>query len=79
MGSRHMMKRLRKEGFKVGTYRTHLLMKKLGLIVKHKHRFVLTTDNKHSYPIAPNILDPQFNPAKPNQVWTTDITYTWTL
>ena len=54
-------------------------MKKLGLIVKPRRRFVLTTDSKHSYPIAPNILDRQFNPAQPNQVWTTDITYIWTL
>jgi len=79
MGSRRMMKQLRKEGFKVDRYRVRLLMKKLGLIVKRKRRFVLTTDSKHSYPIAPNILDRQFNPAQPNQVWTTDITYIWTL
>jgi transposase InsO family protein len=79
MGSRRMMKQLRKEGFKAGRYRVRLLMKKLGLIVKRKRRFVLTTDSKHSYPIAPNILDRQFNPVQPNQVWTTDITYIWTL
>lgn len=27
----------------------------------------------------PKRLDRQFNVAKPNQVWTTDITYIWTL
>lgn len=79
MGSRRMMKQLRKEGFQVGRYRIRLLMKKLGLVVKRKRRFVLTTDSKHSCPIAPNILERQFNPKKPNQVWTTDITYIWTL
>ena len=78
MGSRRMMKQLRKEGFQAGRYRIRLLMKQLGLIVKRNRRFVLTTDSKHSYPIAP-ILDRQFNPAQPNQVWTTDITYIWTL
>jgi len=79
MGSRRMMKQLCKEGFQVGRYRVCRLMKKLGLVVKRKRRFVLTTDSKHSYPIAPNILDRQFNPVQPNQVWTTDITYIWTL
>lgn len=74
-----MMKQLRKEGFQVGRYRIRLLMKKLGLPVKRKRRFVLTTDSKHSCQIAPNILDRQFNPKKPDQVWTTDITYIWTF
>ncbi|PXW79687.1 integrase-like protein [Nitrosomonas sp. Nm84] len=55
------------------------LMKKLGLVVKRKRRFVLTTDSKYSCPIAPNILDRQFSPGRPNQVWATDITYIWTL
>ena len=79
MGSRRMKKQLRKEGFQVGRYRVRQLMKKLGLVVKRKFRFVLTTESKHSCQIAPNILNRQFNPAKPNQVWTTDITYIWTL
>jgi len=48
LGSRRMIKQLRKEGFKVGRYRVRLLMKKLELIVKRKRRFVLTTDSKHS-------------------------------
>ena len=38
-----MMKQLRKEGFKIGRYRVHTLMKKLNLVVKRKKRFVLTT------------------------------------
>ena len=79
MGSRRMMKQLRKEGFQSGRYRIRFLMKKLGLVVKRKRRFVLTTDSKHSCPIAPNILDRQFSPGRPNQVWATDITYIWTL
>ena len=79
MGSRRMMKQLRKEGFWVGRYRVRRLMEKLGLIVKRKRRFILTTDSKHSYPVAPNILSRQFNPAQLNQVWATDITYIWTL
>jgi putative transposase len=79
MGSRRMKKQLCKEGFQIGRYKIRQLMKKLGLVVKRKQRFILTTDSKHSLPVAPNLLNRQFNPAQPNQVWTTDITYIWTL
>jgi transposase InsO family protein len=38
----------------------------------------VTTDSKHNLPVAPNLLDRNFNPEAPNQVWTSDITYLWT-
>jgi transposase InsO family protein len=79
LGSRQMMKQLRKEGFQIGRYRVCKLMKRLGLVVKRKKRFVLTTDSKHTYPVAENQLNRHFSPAISNQVWTTDITYIWTM
>lgn len=79
LGSRQMMKQLRKEGFEIGRYRVRSLMKKLSLEVKRKKRFVLTTDSKHKQPVAENLLNREFNPEEKNQVWTTDITYIWTL
>lgn len=79
LGSRQMMKQLRKEGFSIGRYRTRKLMARLKLVVKCKPRYTNTTDSKHTQPVADNVLDRQFQPATPNQVWTTDITYIWTL
>lgn len=79
LGSRQLMKQLRKEGFKIGRYRVRRLMKKLGLVVKRKKRFVLTTDSNHKEPVADNLLNREFAPAARNQAWTTDITYIWTL
>jgi len=79
LGSRRLMKLLRKEGFEIGRYRVHKLMKKLGLVVKHKKRFTLTTNSKHQLPVADNLLNRDFSPSAKNQVWTTDITYIWTL
>lgn len=79
LGSRQMMQQLRKEGFELGRYRVRSLMKQLGLSVKNKKRFVLTTDSSHSEPVAENLLNRQFSPKSKNQVWTTDITYIWTL
>ncbi|WP_319004731.1 IS3 family transposase, partial [Microbulbifer variabilis] len=79
LGSRRLTKLLRKEGFEVGRYRIRKLMKKLGLAVKGKKRFRLTTDSNHQLPVAENLLNRDFSPSTKNQVWTTDITYIWTL
>ena len=79
LGSRQLMKQLRKEGFEIGRYRVRKLMKKLGLVVKRKRRFVLTTDSNHALPVAENVLNRDFTPAQKNRVWTTDITYIWTM
>jgi len=60
------MKLLRKEGFKIGRYRVRKLMKKLGLAVKRKKRFTLTTDSKHQLPIAEHLLNRNFSPRAKN-------------
>lgn len=47
-----------------------------GLRVQRARAFrVSTADSDHALPIAPNLLDRNFSPAAPNQVWLTDITY----
>ena len=38
-------------------------------------KFKATTDSNHKRPVAENLLDRQFNPQRPNQVWLADITY----
>lgn len=79
LGSRGMIKQLRKEGFVIGRYRARRLMKQLGLVVKVKRRYRVTTQSKHDLPVAPNVLNREFNPAQPNQAWVSDITYVWTV
>lgn len=54
-------------------------MGELGLKAKAPRRYKVTTDSRHSFPIAPNVLDRQFDVSEPNKVWTADITYIWTL
>ena len=34
-----------------------------------------TTDSKHAHPIAPNVLERDFNATAPNQKWLADLTY----
>jgi putative transposase len=78
-GSRRMSKALKAEGFAVGRFRARSLMKKAGLEVKRPKRFKKTTDSRHQLPVAPNLLNQQFQVDQPNQVWCGDITYLWTL
>jgi transposase InsO family protein len=73
-----MTKKLREEGFDVGRYRVRRLMKVLGLGVKPKRKFKVTTDSNHRLPVAENVLDRAFSPPAPNRAWASDITYLWT-
>lgn len=77
-GSRRLVKRLQAEGYCIGRYRVRRLMKQLGLVVKTKRKYRVTTDSKHNHPVADNELNRAFNPDQANQVWTADITYIWT-
>ena len=52
------------------------LMKAEGIRSKSKRRFrVQTTNSRHDHPVAANILNREFYPARANEVWTADITY----
>ena len=50
-------------------------MKACGLQARGKRKFKATTNSAHQLPVAPNLIERDFTPALPNQVWTTDITY----
>lgn len=78
-GSRRLSNELRKAGFNMGRYQTRTLMKRLGLIVRYPKKFKVTTDSNHNNAISPNRLNRKFDVMVPNKVWTTDITYVWTL
>jgi len=77
-GSRRMVKALAIAGYKVGRYQVRSIMKKRNLEVRYPKRFRVTTDGQHTLKIEPNLLNRQFNPNQPNQVWTTDLSYIWT-
>lgn len=78
-GARRLADELRKAGFNVGRYKVAALMKRLGLQVRYPKKFKVTTDSHHDDAISPNILNRNFDIGAPNKVWTTDITYVWTL
>jgi len=51
------------------------LMRQHGIRAKRKKSYKRTTQSNHSYPVAPNKLNRQFQVSEPNQVWVSDITY----
>jgi transposase InsO family protein len=42
---------------------------------QHRRRRIRTTDSDHNLPVAPNVLNRQFEADAPNRKWVTDITY----
>ena len=58
-----------------GENRVARLMRENGIQAKHKRRFRVTTKANPNHPVAPNRLDRAFTAEKPNQKWTSDITY----
>ncbi len=75
LGYRELKKKLCKEGFHVGEYKVRRLMALLGLKVNQRVKHKVTTTRKHSDAVADNLLNQNFNPVGPNQIWAGDITY----
>ena len=77
-GSRRILKKLQSEGYQLGRYRVRSLMKNLGIRPKRPKRYKVTTNSKHSFPVASNLLGRKFDVNMPDRVWASDITYVWT-
>jgi transposase InsO family protein len=75
-GSPRIKLDLDRVGPPVGRHRVARVMREIGVQGRPPHPFrVMTTDSRHSEPIAPNLLPSAPPPDKPNQIWVTDITY----
>jgi len=74
-GSPRLTKELNARDLSCSETRVERRMKSLGLKAKAKRKFKMTTDSNHGLPVAPNRLEQNFSAIKPNQKWTSDITY----
>jgi putative transposase len=77
-GRPRMTEELQELGFDVGHRRVGRLMRQNGIEAVRTRKYKVTTDSKHSFAIAPNLLDRDFSATAPNQKWAGDITYIWT-
>lgn len=62
-----------------GRNRVYRMMKKHGIRSRRVRKFKATTNSKHDFPVAENVLNQRFVATKPNQIWVTDISYIDTL
>lgn len=77
-GSPRVHAELKAAGLRVGRKRVARLMREKALAARTRRRFRTTTDSKHGFPIAPNVLARDFSASGPDQAWVTDITFLWT-
>jgi len=74
-GSPRIHAELNENGYACSRHRVSRLMRQHGIVSKHKRKFRVTTNSAHSYPIAENLLQRQFDVSGPGQCWVSDITY----
>lgn len=78
-GSPRVHQVLQQKGERISRKRVIRLMREENLRAKGKRKFKpVTTDSKHGYPVAANLVQQNFTVAEPDQVWVGDITYVWT-
>ncbi len=74
-GSPRIKEELQAQCFQVSRPRVARIMKAADIRAIKPRRFVVTTDSRHNYPTAPNILNREFTTMRPGEVWVSDITY----
>jgi putative transposase len=74
-GSPRVHRALRSKGVLVSRKTVERIMRESGIVGRQKRRFRRTTDSNHPSPIAPNVVQRDFEPDAPNTVWAGDVTY----
>ena len=78
-GSPRIHQELRQEHPRVSRPRVARLMKKANIRSITRKKFVVTTDSKHNYLVAENLLNRNFNVERLGVAWVSDITYIRTM
>lgn len=78
VGAPRITRRLRTSGQQVSKNRVAKVMRQLGIRAKGVKKYKATTNSRHGLPVAPNLLEQNFEAISPNQKWVSDITYIWT-
>lgn len=74
-GSPRITAELNRRGIRCNKKRIARIMKKNGIEAKIFRKYRNTTQSNHQREKSDNILNREFNRQRPNEVWTSDITY----
>lgn len=74
-GSPRVYHTLKSKGISCGKNRIARLMRENNIFSRTKKKFKATTNSKHNYPVAANLLNQDFQATASNQKWVADITY----
>jgi len=78
-GARRVWRDVLAEGISCGLHRIERLMRSQALRARPRRRRLPADTGDRSFgAVAPNLLDRQFEAARPNQKWVADFTYIWT-
>ena len=73
--AKRLQDELAADGIVAGRDRIARLRREEGIRCIQKRKFKATTNSNHNLPVADNLLNQEFKPTAPNQVWVSDITY----
>ena len=74
-GSPRVFEELRECGHRIGRKRVERLMREQGLCARKRRKHINTTDSRHSFTPAKNILNRNFYASCGGEKWVSDITY----
>jgi len=74
-GSRRIYRALKQHHVRCGRHRVARLMRLDEMVAVERRKYQHTTNSKHDYPVAPDLLKRDFQAAQPNQVYVADISY----
>ncbi len=74
-GAPRVYHQLNASGVACGRHRVARLMRQAGLQGRRRRKTTHTTDSRHRFPVAENVLDRQFQVERLDSVWLSDITY----
>jgi transposase InsO family protein len=77
-GRVRLKKALANKGIHMSEGKIGQLMKEEGLVPKKCRKYKATTNSRHKYQVADNLLKREFQAPAPNKKWCGDSTYIWT-